>query len=72
MMKNIVAMPKFIRMELVSWMPSSAGRNIKKQEDMPMGINSVTQTYTQTIMNMMAFQPASVSPLGGVIIEATM
>ena len=44
MMKNMVAMPKFVRMELVSWMPSSAGTNIRKHEDMPMGMNSVTQT----------------------------
>ena len=67
--KNSVLIAKFPNTWFVLAIPRKAGMNSRKQDEIPIGMHSVTQTHTQEIIRIIDFQPSGVNPEGGVIRE---
>ena len=69
--KKMVVIPKFCIITFVVCTPVSPGINSSKQDDMPMGMNSVTQVMMAHTISTMALHPSTLNPSGGVILLQT-
>ena len=67
-MKKMVVIPKFCMTTPVVCTPARPGMNSSRQDDMPMGMNSVTQVMMAHTIRTMALHPSTLNPSGGVIL----